>query len=185
MAPLALVLDMMPRRDSPFEGEIVSSFLENMGWNVRRVFKPKVGKVPKELFKAFDCDLIHLSAHATKDSIDAGQQGRGYLDVDEIFEYFDRKLDQDEIRLDETSIVVNSGCETFSPKWCQLFVDSFRVKNYIAPIGKPSIDEGILFPLHIYTNLYGQRERFRAKNALEKAQREMKLEVRWDIRTYR
>ncbi len=176
-----LVLDLMPKGESPHEGRIVKWHMKNMGWDVRPVFKPDKGYFLKKLFNAYDCQFIHLSAHATPDSLKSGRQGKSFISTDEIYDYFEDRRSMDGTRLDKTKLVINSGCNTFSKEWHELFVDKLHSKHYVGATDEPTIAEGIMFPLLIYTNMWGQKKQPRVSEAFRKAKHSMRLESKWEI----
>jgi len=127
--------------------------MKNLGWDVKLVCKPKKGKVLRELYEGYTYDIIHLATHGDRDSIEAGRGRRGWITVDEIADYFGQKLTNKDIHLDNTLVVVNTGCKTGSDKWANLFIKKLRAKYYIAPRSSLVIEDGILFPLVFYMRL--------------------------------
>jgi hypothetical protein len=178
----ALVLDYIAKSESPHEGKIVYYMLKNIGWVASIIAKPTREKLLEALFKAWRQDLIHISAHGNSEALSVSAGNRGIVTVDDIRNYFLKRLRRDEIRLDETLLVVNSGCDTASEKWADLFLDSLRVRHYIGVEGSPALAEGIIFPIIIYSELWGQQKKPRVKEAFKSAKQSLRhLEGTWKL----
>jgi hypothetical protein len=157
----SLVIDTMPRtsnRGSPYEGEVIKSFMENLGWKVKLVSRVLKKKVMTELYDGYRYDVIHLATHGDRNSIEAGQGRRGWVTVEDIEHYFTQRLTKEDTHLDDTLVVLNAGCSTGSETWVNLFIKKLKAKYYIAPrLSVNEIEEGILFPLAFYMRLRGRR----------------------------
>lgn len=125
-----------------------------MGWDVELIKKPRKAKFIDALFEAYDKNLIRISAHSTDRNLSYSAADRGVITVDEIRDYFVQRLKYDEMRLDNI-VILFSGCDSASRNWVELFLKSLNARYYIGALGDPSIAEWILFPLHIYFDLWG------------------------------
>ena len=169
-----LIIDTMPKGDSPYEGEIVKSFMKNLGWDVRLVMKPPKNRVLKELYGGYKYDIIHLACHGDKDRI---PNRSGWITVREVEAFFKARLKEDQIHLDDTKLVMNTGCYTGKEKWVKLFLDELRAQNYIAPQGNvKEIEEGILFPLTFYMRFAKSKK---VKTAYDYARKHYKCSGDW------
>jgi len=176
----ALVLDYITKGESVNEGRIISLALEQMGWDVELIKKPRKARFIDALFKAYDKNLIHISAHSTDRNLSYSAADRGVITVDEIRDYFVQRLKYDEMRLDNV-VILFSGCDSASRNWVELFLKSLNAKYYIGAFGEPSIAEGILFPLHIYFDLWGAQKRMGIKRAFDNAVRCVRTEAKWRL----
>lgn len=180
MTVTALVIDSMPLTDSPTEGKIIQACMLNMGWDAKLISKGKKSRVLEEIYKSWRRDVIHIAAHGNNVGISAG---RGWLTVEQIRRYFMDRLNSDQVWLDDTRLLLNSGCDTYSDEWKSLIRD-LTVRNYIAPINATPIRERILVSIAIYTQMWGQSERLRVVDAFSKAKSQLRnLEGGWRIRS--
>jgi hypothetical protein len=180
----ALVLDLMPKGESPHEGQITTWMLRNMGWKVKDVLKPSRQQMLENLFEGYRYKVIHLSAHSGAYYLNAGRQGVGIVTVGEITDYFQSRLDPGETRLDETLLVVNTGCNTASRDWSNLFTEILGAKYYLGSAGDPTILEGIMFPLLVYGEMWGQPKRPRVEMAFRGAKKSLpRTRGRWSLFT--
>jgi hypothetical protein len=150
----ALVLDLIPNLDGPREGQIVRAAMENIGWDVRLVEKPRKAQAMDALFRGWKADVIHISSHGSSRSISTS---KGEIAIREIRSRFQRSLRDEDTWLDDTLLMVNSSCRGASRSWREFALGELGVHNYIAPEGGPTMVEGIVFPLGLYLELWGRR----------------------------
>lgn len=177
----ALVIDYIAKGDSPYEGNVIQYVLKQVGYDARLCYKPTKEKFKRELYNAYDKSIIHISAHCGPKSVSKSLDGYGNIMYEEIREYFIERLDHKELHLDETELVFFSGCGSSQRVWTDLFINTLHVKNFIGAMGKPTIIEGILFPVHFYYNLIDRKGRFSVRDAFKMARKEMKLKAKWEL----
>ena len=181
MTRSALVIDYIAKSDSRHDGSIIRQTLKNIGWDVALVNKPSKQKFLEKVYKAWTQQIVHISAHGNDYFISKSQNGLGAITIDEIRDYFLKRLKSTDKHLDDTILVVNSACNTASRDWQDLFINSLHVKNYVGVQGEPSMKEGILFPTALYLELWDQRERLVVKLAFERAKALVNTEATWQL----
>ena len=176
-----LIVDLMPRSQSPLEGRLIQSTLRNIGWETRLIEKVPKPEALRALFQGHKFDIIHITAHGLSDRINTPY---GALTVGEIEQYFADRLEEDEEWLDSTKLFVNAICNGGAVKWQKFAMDALRVQNYLAPLGKPTFKEGILFPLALYMEFWGVWSRLTRRDvqhAWARAYRKLKTDVVWQL----
>jgi hypothetical protein len=173
-----LVLDYISRGESPAEGKIIQNTWRNMGWEAKLVSKPGKGETLQHIYGGYKYDILHITAHANPNSLSSTRKGKGSISIGEIRKYFLDRLTYDSIMLDDTVLVVNSGCNTASEEWYDLFLNTLRVRNYVGCEDEPSLAEGIIFPLAIYFQFWGSK-RMLVKKAFEVAEGSVSTSAKW------
>lgn len=145
-----LILDTMPKRDSPYEGQVLKLFLKNMGWNdvtvSRKIYRKDI--FLEKLFRGWYHEIIHLASHGTDahgGSLSTATGGS--IEPNEIISRFGR-----DYLLDKTLLVVSTGCDTGTRHNWAIFKE-LGVKAYIGLESSIDIDEGIIFSFYFYKSL--------------------------------
>lgn len=149
----ALVLDLIPNRDGPTEGRLVRAAMENMGWDVKLIEKPRKDQALEALYHGWRANVIHVSAHGLSSSLSTSHGRIGFSDIRERFR---RSLADDDTWLDDTQLMINSSCRGASRAWRHFVLEELGIHNYIAPEGSPTLVEGIVFPVGFYFELWGR-----------------------------
>jgi len=147
-----LIIDTMPKTESPVEGKVFQSFMENLGWvGIRNKKRPDLVNKPlkkdflRKLFATYKYEIIHLTLHGRKRRIYVGKK-QSAITLREIDEYCG------DFKLDKVELIMSTACYTGNDAWWELF-QNLGCKFYIAPQEDPSIYEGIIFPMLVYMEL--------------------------------
>ncbi len=145
-----LILDTMPKKDSPYEGRVLKLFLSNMGWNNVRVPRKIYRKDDflENLFRGWSYEIIHFASHGKDVCGGSLSTAAGwFIEPHEIINRFGKNY-----YLDKTLLVVSTGCDTGTRHNWAVFRD-LGVKAFIGLEGSIDIDEGIIFSFLLYKKL--------------------------------
>jgi len=139
----------MPKKDSPYEGQVLKLFLSNMGWrNItlpRKIYRKDI--FLEKLFRGWKHEIIHFASHGKDVFGGSLSTATGwFVEPHEIISRFG------EYYLDKTLLVVSTGCDTGTRHNWAIFRE-LGVKAFIGLKGAIDIDEGIIFSLFFYKKL--------------------------------
>jgi len=145
-----LILDTMPKKDSPYEGQVLRMFLSNMGWHdvtvSRKIYRKDV--FLNKLFRGWKHEIIHFASHGKDVCGGSLTTATGwFIEPHEIISRFGKGY-----YLDKTSLVVSTGCDTGTRHNWAVFKE-LGAKAFIGLEGSIDIDEGIIFSFYFYKKL--------------------------------